>query len=51
LFPLGFVLRTGAKLDGAVGVVIAVHQEATDTFAVSAAFVLVPVFVAIMDVH
>jgi hypothetical protein len=45
------MLGAGTKLDGAIGVVIAVHRQAADAFAVSVAFVLVPVLLTIMVVH
>ncbi len=48
---LGLVLRARAKLDGALAVVVALHGQAADAFAVFAALPIVPLGVAIMSVH
>jgi len=48
---LGGVLGTGAKLNGALAVVVALHREAANAFAVFAALPIVPLGIAKVPVH
>jgi len=46
-----FVLRAGAKLDGAIAVIALLHRKTANAIAVSTALPFVPGNIAIMHVH